>query len=492
MNDQQLFSTPSRMSLEAIPVMYSRAVKRYFSLLLPLLLMVLVKHADLRQITLLALLVVLVLPMFATIMKFLSSRYYIKDGRLIFSHGMLYTQTQFIPLDKIHATRTHESPVYRLFDMVGIYFDTLKDEQSEVELVLNRDDWARLLDAVSDIQVKQLDDDEARVDSVKVEAKVNLILGAISQNFLVKVFAMVIVGVWYLYSQASDLLNIFLEEIENWAEGWLAVASSNYEALSAISIAILLLASYLIMMLLWIARVYIKYYNIKLEFTDDQLSYSAGLLTRVTNKFSRDKITVVEIKQNIVEKFLNLSTITLRQAANVAGKKEENEIMVYGCRNAAEILNWTFGTNTSELLEGMDAVSGRGYFWRNIFITPLTAVLVVLLLAEIADPHPGLVGAIITLLIYMPVRALVMQHHSSISLRHDYIQIIHGRFARRTSYVRYGEPEDVCVRLTLLGRYTHSCHLTISTRGPKFTVRSIKLDEALRIYNRQLDSSHEL
>ena len=112
------------MSLEAIPVMYSRAVKRSFSLLLPLLLLVLVKHAEFRQITLLTLLVVLVLPVFTTIMKFLSSRYYIKDGRLIFSHGIFYTQTQFIPLDKIHATRTRESPVYRLFDMVGIFFDT--------------------------------------------------------------------------------------------------------------------------------------------------------------------------------------------------------------------------------------------------------------------------------------------------------------------------------------------------------------------------------
>ncbi|MDE6122047.1 MAG: PH domain-containing protein, partial [Duncaniella dubosii] len=71
---------------------------------------------------------------------------------------------------------------------------------------------------------------------------------------------------------------------------------------------------------------------------------------------------------------------------------------------------------------------------------------------------------------------------SHITLKDSYLIVNNGRFAETKNYLKYDNIEVVRVTRTPLSRFTGRVSLSLSTTGTTFTVRSLRQEQAMNIY----------
>lgn len=145
------FTVPQRMSRSAFFIILAKTSK---SILGPIIIFIFIKvsGADFNPAdgatwlkTLAILGAFLALSLLSAFIAYYPKKFYIKDGNLIFSHGLIKRENTCIPLERIHSLRTRQDFWYRLLEMRGIVFDTLASKKEEIELILDESDWKRLL-----------------------------------------------------------------------------------------------------------------------------------------------------------------------------------------------------------------------------------------------------------------------------------------------------------------------------------------------------------
>lgn len=92
--------------------------------------------------------IIVALSLLVAFLKYYYRKFHINDDKLIFTHGIAFRQTTSIPLDKIHNLRTKKGLLYQVLDLRGVTFDTIANDQGDVELILSESDWFMLLSHV--------------------------------------------------------------------------------------------------------------------------------------------------------------------------------------------------------------------------------------------------------------------------------------------------------------------------------------------------------
>lgn len=530
LSDNDDFSTPHRMSKSAFVVICYNELKRYLSYFFIILVLTLFKPKE--EISFLEAIgkISLVFGLFtatAVVTAFLNyyfKRFYVKDGNLIFMHGILRRQTTSIPVYKIHSMRTKRGLVYRLLDMKGVSFDTLASKTEEIELILDDADWNSLLSLVEaqeqhakgnetnreraeeEIQTKyeeltngeirlneaQLDEvksDENKSDKIESDKAViekkhnlqiikfsnfNLIKGAFCQNHL-KGMTILASALFAFFGKISDYFYAAIEYTVDYLESNLPETSFSITAFISFLIVI-----YLFIMILWIGKVFLRYFNMEVRMDKTQLFFESGLFTRQSSQFSYDKVCTVYVKQNILEKWTNSCTLNLKQAFNATNKKDESDVKIYGSNSSKRFLDWWLGKDFALSKEIISAHSGKGLFGftiKNDFLISIAALIVL--------GHFELYIWMTIPILYMLVslaKGMCAVYHGSISLRDDYLVINTGHFADIQNYVKYSNIEVVRMVQTPFTPFFHRVNLVIATNGTSFVVRSLKIQEAKDIY----------
>lgn len=148
------FSEPRRMSGSAYVVLLAKVLRQYASLFF---ILVFLKIFDsdspfsfVERVMRVSVIAAgyLVVAAVSAFVSYYFRKYYIKDGKLVFMHGLLNKETTSIPLDRVQSLRTKRGFVYRLLELRGVLFDTLASKTAEIELILEEDDWKALLSRV--------------------------------------------------------------------------------------------------------------------------------------------------------------------------------------------------------------------------------------------------------------------------------------------------------------------------------------------------------
>lgn len=237
--------------------------------------------------------------------NYYSKKYYVENGNLIFIHGLAHKEITSISLTKIHSLRTKQGLIYRLLDMKGVSFDTLASQSEEIEMILDNEDWEALLsrietlDSQTQIQASEADKIEEKTDGYTTKLSVgnlNLIKGALCQNHLrgMVVFGSILVT---LYDQIISVN----ENAVEYFYGYMATHADflRLSLSSCITVAAIL---YIVTLLLWLGKVFLRYFNMDIRIDREQLFFESGLISRNSSRFSYDKICTVYIKRNIIEK----------------------------------------------------------------------------------------------------------------------------------------------------------------------------------------------
>lgn len=409
--------------------------------------------------------------------SYLTKKFYIKDGSLIFSHGLFRRENLTIPLDRIHSLRTKRGLFYRLCGMRGIVFDTLASKAAEVELILDEADWQNMLKIIErgdpGLPPDLPEDVAAHNPTIRFSNKA-LVLDGLCQNHL-KGFAILFGFLAVIYDRINDFTDNAVDTITDYT-----VSHFDISAITLPGIIGAVAGLYILVALLWLGKVVMRYYDMTLTVDKKNLTFDRGLFSRTTNRFSPNKVCTIWVKRNFPEKRFGLCTMMLKQAINVTAEKEDDILKVYGKDFSGRFLQWWLGADYAASAEIASAKSGRGVMlheaWRP-FVVALAATLILC--------HFDLFSWTVLPMLYLMVMLLkgfCAMRRSRIALRESYILIDNGSFAEISNYIKYDNIQVARICRTPLTRWSHRVTLRLSTSGTTFNMRSLKEKDARLIY----------
>ncbi|MDE5665916.1 MAG: PH domain-containing protein [Duncaniella sp.] len=483
------FSVPQRMSLSALAIYFLKFFRLTFNASVIYLTYTLFQSDGDFVKTILKIAVTIgctaLLSLILASLAIFKMKFHVKDGNLIYRHNLISRATTTIPLNRIHTLRTRQGLLYRLLDLRGVLFDTLAAKDEEIELVLSESDWQSLLDRIERQERSQSDVTDmppAYNPSSFIEfSNKNLVFDALCQNHLK---GMVVLGGFasVVFNTLSDLSENSFELIESYLE-----SHFDHFVVSWVGIAMIMACTYIVSLVLWLGKVLLRYYNLSLTYDSKILTFSHGLFSRLSSRFSRDKICTICIKRNYFEKRFGLSTLALKQALNSSAQKEDDNLKIYGHDCSDFFLGWWLGQDYASEADIATAKSGKGVITHSLIPDLLLSSVAIVVLC-----HFGLYGWTILPVIYLSVgipKGILTMRHSHITLKDSYLIINNGRFAEIKNYLKYDNVEVVRVTRTPLSRFTGRVSLSISTTGSTFTIRSLRQEQAMDIYERLLAKS---
>lgn len=489
------YSTPRRMSAGAFMIMFLDYFRKFAGFMIFAIVPPLFRsdeHISLSEFServVISFGVILGLGLLFAFMKYYFRKFHIENDKLIFTHGFAAKSTTSIPLQRIHTLRTKKGLFYRLLNIRGIGFDTLANAGQEVELILSENDWRNLLSRVS--QGESFDrtlkatlppplPSEQRMLRIR---NINIIKGALCQNHLkgFAVLASIMLAVFDKIGQLDDgASSRIIDYIDANAGNALP---TGWQALC------FFVVIYLIVMMLWIGKVALRYGDMTVEISGEKMTVKSGLFSRFTSRLSSDKITILTIKQNPLEKMAGCQTVTLHQANNASMKEE---IRIYGSTLGNKLLAWWSGWDCRDgkiKSVVLSAKSGVGLIVRRFLPHLIVASVVAFcLLFYVHIVWPTI--AVGTLYVVISLfRAIMAWRHSKIELTDSCVKICCGNIARIYEYIRYCDIEKVCVRSTPFTTCTRRVSLRISTNAKEVRVLSVELERAVAIRNFILDKA---
>lgn len=492
------FSIPRRMSKSAFVIFFVKALRSYASLILILFTVRIFDSSNETSVMEYIIMLLSYLAAFIAIslitafLGFYFKKYYVEDGNLIFIHGVIQHERTSIPLNKIQSLRTKSGLIYRMLDMKGISFDTLASRTEEIELILDDDDWDALLSRVEtqentqeEVQETEATEQAATANSKTVQLKVsnlNLIKGALCQNHL-KGMAVLFGVLATLYNQITSVndkaANYFIDYVETHAD------SSAFSVTAVLTVIVIL---YIVILILWMGKVFLQYFNMDIRMGEKQLFFESGLITRNSSRFSFDKVCTLYVKRNIIENLLGCCTIMVRQALNATDEKKGADVKIYGSSHDGNFLNWWLGKDYSSSPTVISARSGYGLLGYTIRFDILISLAVAIVLCYYGQ-YIWLFAPISYMLVSL-AKGFLAVRRSHITLKEDYMEISNGKFAEIYNYVKYDNIEVVRMVSTPFTPYYHRVKLVISTNGTSFAIRSLKEHEAKEIYELLLLNCH--
>ena len=492
------FSIPRRMSKSAFVIFFVKALRSYASLILILFTVRIFDSSDETSVMEYIIMLLsylagfIALSLITAFLSFYFKKYYVEDGNLIFIHGVIQHERTSIPLNKIQSLRTKSGLIYRMLDMKGISFDTLASRTEEIELILDDDDWDALLSRVEtqentqeEVQETEATEQAATANSKTVKLEVsnlNLIKGALCQNHL-KGMAVLFGVLATLYNQITSVndkaANYFIDYVETHAD------SSTFSVTAVLTVIVIL---YIAILILWMGKVFLQYFNMDIRMGEKQLFFESGLITRNSSRFSFDKVCTLYVKRNIIENWFGCCTIMVRQALNATDEKKGADVKIYGSSHDGNFLSWWLGKDYTSSPSVISARSGYGLLGYTIRFDILISLAVAIVLCHY-EQYIWLFAPIAYMLVSL-AKGFLAVRRSHITLKEDYMEISNGKFAEIYNYVKYEDIEVVRMVSTPFTPYYHRVKLVISTNGTSFAIRSLKEHEAKEIYELLLLNCH--
>ena len=488
------FSSPHRMSHSAIPVIYFNLIKSQYEELIAFTIILFLSNDDLTPLQKILYPVAALVLYFLYIgvrafLKYYFCKFHVEDKSLIVSRGLFRKETLNIPTYKVHSLRTRSGFFYRLFDMKGVSFDTLASKGKEVELILDDADWAALLELVKNdnpadaaMVHEEVTDSDVKVDEgiALNYSNMDLIKGALCQNHLKGTLVIATVLFTFIGQIDFDILEKFA-----------IYASDNmgHVSYTITSVIITLVVIYIISLLLWLGKVMLRYYNMKLNISNEKLFFESGLVTRRSVRFAYDKVCTLLVKTNPLEKLFKCSTVSLKQAFNITDEKEKGDVLIYGCTLHENLLQWWLGKDYRYSSQIMILHSGRGLLWYSLRTHLIIAIIASALLVYYGYAELLILAALY--LAYAVFNSLMTVRHSKLELKDDYIKINSGGITLNEHYVKYTNVEHIRLKKSPFTPLFHRVHLIISTNGTLLVIRSLKETEAEEAYDMILAKLYE-
>lgn len=328
-------SEPRRQSPYAIALILAQAITRVVRQIFPFIIIAFIGSSDNRGMKILiATISITLISSVATLIKYFTTYYYVKDGSLILNSGWISKSRVNIPLNKIQAINFEQNVLHRILGVTKVYADTAGSDKREFELsALTIEDAEALRSYVLDVKkvnnevVETSEYENEQITTEKESSRVifkldipSIIKVGLTENHLRSGW-LIIVAVFWIYSQIEEV-GIKVEDeidIESW---WQTIINSTI---------LLVLVFAIISVVISLARTVVKYFDLTFLRVHEGFKVVKGLFNRTEVAAKDSKVQYMSWSQNKLQKLLGYNTLSIHQAGSLSGF-DKTGIVIPGCQ----------------------------------------------------------------------------------------------------------------------------------------------------------------
>lgn len=483
---QQNFAEYRRLGADALLMTYALYLGSFLQKFWILILFILAKGNSSLTRTLIALAVLgsfIVIGIIFKSITYLTTYVKIEEQKLFYKSGWINKEMKILPLENIHTIRTKSGVIYRLLDMVKVSFDSVISSDVEIDLLLNTEDFGKLLDRihsqgeylinVSDSMDKSTTkaplDPEDQKCVLRSTTKDSL-LGALCQHHL-KGLGILLSFILMVGNETYDLIIANLETVSSTLTRWWQL--SHWTGILS-----LILLIYIVIMIVWVGLIVGKQYGAYIRLSKDKIHYESGLWTRRTIDLPKHKITAIKTKSNALEKLMGIVTLSIEQSDAVEGKKGKDRLVIFGWRYPKVLIYDWYGVDS--VCRTNPLRPGKGFQWYTLLLWIILFVVPIVATTYIYHRPLCWLAAPIALLISI-YSAYLRYQKAGIYIDTKHLILYSGVYANQQTFIPLENIESLELRQTLIQKRSGRTKIVFNTMAGNYYAYSLPLSDAQKI-----------
>ena len=268
-----------------------------------------------------------VLIVVGSVLSYWFFRFQLIDDSILIRQGVIKKKQLDIKFGRIQGINTQQNPIFRIFNLVTVNFDTAGSSGNEGNLpAVSREFADSLRERIgNNRKVAAEDTEEAESEPVETDPDVlvkldwrDMVRIGLADRRALIVFAFI-----------GPLMEQIGEQMDSYIERFVLMAAANgihFDAASgawaAVAIVILVL---LLFMLISITAAFLSYHRFTLWMDGPTLRSRGGLITTHEHSMDLGKIQTLRLQQGIVESWQKRFKLTARQA-KASGKNQAEKV----------------------------------------------------------------------------------------------------------------------------------------------------------------------
>lgn len=340
------FNQPQRQSLVGVLVMFADTLQKIIRAMWPLLVIWLFKFNELNKLYLgLGVLAVVALVGIIAYLQYLNFTFYIdeENDEFIINKGVLNKTKIAIQLHKIQQVNISQTLIQKIIGVHALDVDTAGSNKKEVSIRAISHALAIALKTklLSEGKQEQTAHQAAETTQIVKEEPfikisfISLIKIGISSNY-VRSFGLLMAFFITIYENVKQILqsadaSATADAVDAKIDSYLNFDMAVYSALLFISVLFFLI------LIINLVRTIIRYFDFKLAKQNHSLLLSYGLLNTKNTIIKPEKVQIVALSQNWLQKKMDVLNIKIKQASGSETEKENKKstLEIPGC-NALE------------------------------------------------------------------------------------------------------------------------------------------------------------
>lgn len=334
-------------------VMFTDTFQKIARAMWPLLVVWLFKFNELNKVYLgLGFLVIIVLIGVVAYLQYWNFTFYIDDqsDEFIINKGILNKTKIAIQLHKIQQVNISQTLIQRIIGVHALDVDTAGSNKKEVSIRAISHDLAvalkiKLLSEVQTVSSENASDEITPITTEEPFIKISilsLIKVGITSNY-VKTFGVLLAFVGTLYENFQNLLRNS-ESVQSMDTSKLDKLFDTNQIVYSVLMFILVI--FVFILVINLGRTIIRYFDYKIARQNHSLLLSYGLLNTKNTILKPEKVQIITVSQNWLQKKMNVLNFKIKQASGSEDGREEKKsaIEIPGCnaQEKAEILRLIF------------------------------------------------------------------------------------------------------------------------------------------------------
>ena len=428
-------------------------------------------------------LVILFLTGFTAIFGIISYfRYYfwIEDDQLVIRSGVLKKTLTQIPFDRIQTIDFEQNLIHQALNVIGLKIDTAGTATSEIKMQALTKEKAQelrkfILSQKREVQLEELGEETQVL--VQEDAKeiygidfARLVKIGLTENHIRSGFVILFGGFWFLDNVREAGVDV---------EG---IGSQYYDQVlnSIVIIGIIAIFFVFVSMFISVARVFLKYFDLKFFRSYNGFKVISGLFNRKEVAALDSKIQLFEWKQNLIQKGLGYHNIILKQASS-AEMGTKKSILVPGVNKTdiERVKDFLFPTRNEDNVQMTQL--NKWSLWRPLMYLALLAILLATLFIYTKSYYN--LTALIIVCILIVVRSIKKYHKAFYGVNDRAIFVKGGVFGHSKWMTMFHKIQSLEITQTPFQYRRKLASLQVHTASGSKTIPYIELDKAEYLYD---------
>lgn len=335
MNNSE-FNVPQRQSLVGILVMFTDAFQKIARAMWPLLVVWIFKFNELNKLYLfLGIAGILAVVGVIAYLQYWNFTFYIDEQQdeFIIRKGVLNKTKIAIQLYKIQQVNINQSLIQKLIGVHALDVDTAGSNKREVSIRAISHDLAIALktkllseaaSAVKTSETHEIVGDTAEKPFIRISF-MSLVKVGVTSNY-VRSFGLIMAFFWTIYENVQNI-GATRDDLDTTIDNYITTELALYSGM------LFILLFFAVILIFNLVRTIFKYFDFKIAQQHKSLLLSYGLLNTKSTIIKPEKVQIVALSQNWLQKKMNILNFRIKQASGNESDSENKKsaIEIPGC-----------------------------------------------------------------------------------------------------------------------------------------------------------------